>query len=656
MRNTVRAAATAATMLALGGASSAAAATPQRCARAPKFLCSSVQVPLDRTGAVPGMLRVRFAAQNRLKHGKVLIALTGGPGQSGVPFGPGFVEDLRPALRDHRLVVVDQRGTGGSNALNCPEVQTLDALAEILPEDVSACAKRLGPQRASYGSIETADDLEVIRRALRVPKLAIYGVSYGTWVAQQYARRYPDHVERLVLDSIVPPDNDPYDLRITRALPRVLRDLCARRACAGITADPVADLGAVVSEIQAHGRLRGAIRDLRGGRKRQGLSQYELLSLLVSSDLNPWLQARLPAALVAARNGDLTPLLRLRRDAGGPPQSIGELSAGLFVTTTCLDQPLPFSYSDSFAAREAAAAAALAALPAESFAPFDRETINRSSATQICLHWPDGAFRPESTDPLPDVPTLVLSGLADLRTPFEGAQSVIAALPHAEVVTLTGAGHSVLTADITGCVDRALTRFFGGRTVGTPCRGRDDGVRLAAVPPRRLADVAPTSGVPGARGRVLRAAVTTIGDAWTTDNESLYAGFQDSSGGGLRAGHFSIVPTGEGDLLIMRNMVYVPGVRVYGNVVAAGGSFTGRIRVFAGHMTGRLQIRDNRVSGRLGGRAVHATARALRKATIAANGPSPVGYDPLTVAPRRPHPSARSFRDGYRYAYAWRFR
>ncbi len=59
--------------------------------------------------------------------------------------------------------------------------------------------------RDSFASIDTADDIEAVRRKLGVDKLAIYGVSYGTWVAQQYARRYPEHVERLILDSVVSP-------------------------------------------------------------------------------------------------------------------------------------------------------------------------------------------------------------------------------------------------------------------------------------------------------------------------------------------------------------------------------------------------------------------------------------------------------------------
>jgi pimeloyl-ACP methyl ester carboxylesterase len=653
-RRAFRSAALGATLFVLG-AGPAHAAGPRACAHAPHFLCSTIQVPLDRTGTVPGKLAIHFAAQNRLKHsGKVLLALTGGPGQSGIGFGPGFAEDLRPALRHYRLVVMDQRGTGGSNVLNCPEVQALDALAEILSEDVAACARRLGPQRDSYASVDTADDIEAIRQALGVPKIAIYGVSYGTWVAQQYARRYPDHVDRLILDSIVPPDNDPWDLRITRALPRVLRGLCARGACKGITADPVADLDAVVAKIQAEGALSGNVRGINGGLHRESLTEYEFLSLLVASDLNPWMQARLPGAMAAARGGDLTPLLRMRRDAAGPPEGQSELSAGLFVDTTCLDQPLPFSYSDSFDVRAAKAADALAALPAADFAPFDRETIDRSSATQICLHWPDGTFRPEETGPLPDVPTLVLSGLADLRTPMEGALTVAQTLPHAQVVTLAGSGHSVLTADVTGCVDRSLARFFANKAVNNPCRGRDDSPRLAGVPPRRLADVAPTSGIPGPRGRVVRAAVATVGDAWTTDNESLYAGFQDASGGGLRSGRFGIIPTGSGDLLLMHRMVYVPGVRVDGAVVASSSRFTGRLRVFAGHLSGTLKLRNGRVTGRIGGHAVAASFRAVIGATIARV--AGLGYDQRRMADRRIDRSHRFFRDGYAYAYAWRFR
>jgi hypothetical protein len=136
---------------------------------------------------------------------------------------------------------------------------------------------------------------------------------------------------------------------------------------------------------------------------------------------------------------------------------------------------------------------------------------------------------------------------------------------------------------------------------------------------------------------VLRAAVTTVGDAWTTDNEALYAGYQDSTGGGLRRGHFTIVPTGNGDLLILRRMVYCRGVRVDGTILAAGNRFDGRVTVTAGRYSGRLRIGHGRVTGRLGRVRVKATARALRKAVIAR---AAAPLDPLvpTLRTRRPRP------------------
>ncbi len=602
----------------------ARADTARPCPGERGFVCSSVTVPLDRTGAVPGTIRIRFAAQDRLRRGKVLIALTGGPGQDGIPFGPSFAADLSPALHDHRLVVVDQRGTGRSSALSCPELQGLTSLQQVFPEDVAGCARRLGARRNAFASIDSADDLEVIRRALKVDRLALYGVSYGTWVAQQYARRYPEHVERLVLDSVVAPGGDPWDLGTIHAMPRVLRELCTHDACRRITADPAADLAAVVARMRASGPLRGRVRDVHGDLRTVTMTEYDLLGTLVSSDLNPWLQARLPAALAAVREGDLVPLLRLRRDGAGPPLGLADLSFGVFAATTCVDQDLPYAYADSFAERAARIVTALAALPDATFAPFDRATVDRSSAPQICLHWPDGSFRREATGPMPDVPTLILSGRTDLRTPLEGARALAAEVPHPQLVPVAGLGHSVLGSDSTGCVEVALRRFFAGRAAGSPCRGRSDALPLAPVPPRRLADVPGTAGVPGERGRVLRAAILTIADARTTDNEALYAGFSDDSGGGLRRGTFGILPVGDGDLLLLRRMVYVPGVVVEGAVISSGGHFSGRVRVDGPDgLSGVLDLNAGRVSGTLGGRQVHVSARALRDARVASRRPGP---------------------------------
>ena len=99
------------------------------------FRCGTLSVPLDHAAA-PGAsprLRLRFAAQRRPRPGgRLLIALSGGPGQGSVDAASSFAASLEPALRRYRLVVLDQRGTGRSGALNCPNMQR-PALARPVP-------------------------------------------------------------------------------------------------------------------------------------------------------------------------------------------------------------------------------------------------------------------------------------------------------------------------------------------------------------------------------------------------------------------------------------------------------------------------------------------------------------------------------------------
>jgi len=590
------------------------------------FTCHRIDVPLDRTGVVPGTISLRFAVADGPKYPQALIALTGGPGQPGVAFGPSFQNELGSVLKHRRLIVLDQRGTGGSYALNCPEVQTIDSLQPIYPGDVGGCADRLGPGRDGFASIETAYDIDAIRQALGLDKLSMYGVSYGTWVEQQYARTFPAHVDHIVLDSVVPPGSDPYDLRIPEAFPRVMKAICVKHGCRGITGDMYADLVAVVQRIQQQGPIAGFFFNARGGREPVKVSETDLLNILVSSDLNPFLMARLPAALFSARHGDDMPLLRLRRDAAGPSDGLGDFSSGLFVATTCLDQDLPYSYSDPIDVRRQKADAALAAVPEQDFFPFSRPAIDVSSVPEICLQWPDGSFRPEATGPMPDVPTLILSGTVDMRTSREGALALKSEIPHAQFLALSGSGHDVGDSDYTGCVDKGLQRFFADKTVGNPCRNKHVGATNAIVPPLSLSAVRPVPHLPLALGKVLRATATTVADAAFSDDEAYYAGFDDYSGGGLRGGHYTAITTGAGDLLLLKNVQYVPHVVVSGSAVLSGTTLVAKVRVTApGGISGRVTI-GRRVSGRLNGRVVSTTQKLLNRTRV---GGTPPAFRPV---------------------------
>ena len=204
----------------------------------------------------------------------------------------------------------DQRGSGGSGLLRCPELEKANILRAAGP--AARCAAKLGPRRDFYASRDTADDLESIRRQLGAAKLSLYGVSYGTRTAAAYALRYPARVDRMVLDSVVAPDGaDALSVDSFRAVPRVLRALCAGRRCDRFTRDPVADVAALTQRIGRRAACAVACPTPAGAPRAATLARYDVFSALVSGDFEPAMRTAFPGAVKAALDGDPAPLLRL---------------------------------------------------------------------------------------------------------------------------------------------------------------------------------------------------------------------------------------------------------------------------------------------------------------------------------------------------------
>src|SRR5581483_5570476 len=197
------------------------------------FICTDVVVPLDRSGAVPGTITLsvdELPPPVGTPRGAVFL-IAGGPGQgsaSTFDFASTNTVLLFQALfPGYTLVAYDDRGTGGSGLLNCPALQ-----AAVTPDGqdllASACAASIGPGAPFYGTADHVEDLEAVRNALGFDKIVLYGVSYGTKLALAYASAHPTHVERMVLDSVLPPDlPDPYSANVARAIPSTLSAFCA---------------------------------------------------------------------------------------------------------------------------------------------------------------------------------------------------------------------------------------------------------------------------------------------------------------------------------------------------------------------------------------------------------------------------------------------
>ncbi len=585
-------------LLALVAAPAAHAETPWgRCAGLGGARCTTVAVPLDRTGAVPGRIGLSVAHLDMDgPASRPLIYLSGGPGDAGVQELVDVVFGAPALAREFDLYGFDQRGTGRSGLLRCPALERDARLRSTAAgED---CARRLGDRARFYTTAASVEDLEAVRAATGREKVTLLGISYGTKLALAYARAYPQHVERLLLDSVVDPDDaDPFARSAYAAIGPSLRALCPR-SCRGVSADPGADLAALGARLRAE-PLRGAAYDVSGGRGERMLTPLALSDLLFDADYAPALRAGVPAAVRAALRGDAAPLLRLvatADDLAGLPGP-EEFSSARYAAS-CEETPLPWDPAAPLSQREAQARARADALGPGALEPFGFGVV-RADLIDLCLRWPGaGRFAPTSRAPYPAVPTLILQGGEDLRTPPAGSAAVAAAIPGATRVVVPGVGHAVLAADPSGCGLRALVAFSTARPVAPACARVPTHVPAAAIPPGSLDEVAPVAGLPAATGRTLGAVRLTLDDL-------AFALSLSDEGGGLRGGSYQLI----GDSVQVRGLEAVPGVRLSGRPA--------RLRV-AGPVSGTLRLAGGRLRGRLGGRAVSLSLRGSAAARLPA--------------------------------------
>jgi pimeloyl-ACP methyl ester carboxylesterase len=372
----------------------------------------------------------------------VLLMLTGGPGQPGVPLLARVRTYLDPAvLREYRLVMFDQRGTG-STGIDCPQLQNAVGGSDFLTppaEAVRECADKLGATRNFYGTPDTVEDIERLRQFLGQDRLTLDGTSYGTFTAAQYGLKYPDHVRSLVLDSVVPHGGiDPFSVDLMAATGKILAADCHRDpAC---TSDPVADLAWLVQ----HGEIDGAPLN--------GTSLMESLSILSLNSVNPTLQG-IPKVLKDARDGDTAALKELFQQSSSRGMAFSDLSAGLHLVTLCSDLRFPWGTSATPpAARKAALETAIRALQPSRLHPYDVRTARNLLMVEGCRMLPGtrASAYPASQELLPR--TLLLQGGNDLFCPPEWAAWAKDHARQARLVVVPGSGHGVQSsrADPTG--------------------------------------------------------------------------------------------------------------------------------------------------------------------------------------------------------------
>jgi pimeloyl-ACP methyl ester carboxylesterase len=590
--------------LVLGGAPAASAApTWQRCrdaeARDDGARCGVVRAPLDRSGHVPGSIGVYFELYGRLDRRRprlsTMVSIEGGPGYSTTSDRASRLALAGPLRTRRDLVLVDLRGTGRSAPLRCRSFD--EGLVPYLARS-GACARELGAATDLFGTHAAVEDLAAVLGALRTGPVDLYGDSYGSYFAQDFALWHPRMLRTLVLDATYAvPGTDAFWRDLAKATRDAIVRACARwPRCPVPAPQAIASIAAYVQEVRAH-PFSGVAPDADGTRRLVRVDENALVLTALGGAFTYVVWRDLLAAVAAARHGDRAPILRLVAENAVPAGGQGpvrDYSEGLYLAVICHDYPQPYDVSAPLAVRSAQFAASQAALRDADFAPFSAEAFTGTDYQGVgaCLRWPAPAHPDPPAPPgarYPDVPTLVLVGDLDSITPLDDSAVVARRFPHGRLVVIRNQVHVTALADHDGCAARIVRRFVRVESAGdTSCALRFAEVRVVRSFPRTVAEADPAARVRGDRStlrdrRAAAVAAAVVGDAlarWQIN----YSG----SDQGLRGGSFGY----EGDDV---QTFTFHRVRLVRDLAVSG---TARWTLASGAVVADLVLRDAR--GRLG--------------------------------------------------------
>ena len=411
--------------------------------------CATFAVPLDYAepdGASLDLFFARIPALTATPAPDPFVLINGGPGGSAVDLylqQRGAFELIR---RERDILLLDQRGTGRSlSGLDCelPEDFALEtARPEAIRATVDSCIAEFEHDPRFFTTSVAVRDLDRLRETLGIEQLNLYGVSYGTRVAQHYLRRHGEHVRSVVLDGVVPagltlgPD---IASDAQNALASIFARCAADRACAErfaglgerfeelrrrfagesielIVNDPVS--GAPESVVLDDSRLQGVVR------------------LMSYSDLTV---ALLPLVIDQAWQGNYLPL-----------------AAQAQLQIQAVADSIGFAMHNSVVCTEDAPWFPEEARPDAALLYLGTTVIDGLRA--ICESWPAGVIDEDFREPVVSAkPVLILSGEYDPVTPPAYAERVIAnGLSNARHLIGLGQGHGQVGV---GCVPRLLREF-----------------------------------------------------------------------------------------------------------------------------------------------------------------------------------------------------
>jgi pimeloyl-ACP methyl ester carboxylesterase len=383
----------------------------------------------------------------------IVVFLAGGPGQAAIENWPAVAGAFAPLRKHHHILLLDQRGTGGSNALTCKperekekekgadqiadEEANVDVLRRVTRECLAEVQKKADAR--FYTTTIAVHDLEAVRQALGAPSFDLVGISYGTRMAQQYLMRYPDGVRSMVLDSVVPNElifGADFAQNLETALKAQFYLCTQTAACAKAFGDPYASLTKLRDALRAKPQDYQFRDPTTFESTHRKLDDYALAGLVRMFAYSPETSALLPLSIAEALKGNYTPL------AGQTQLLVGDLSElrdnGMQTSVVCSED------ADLLTSRPQDAGTMLGTLLVDAI------------RTQ-CEIWPHGT-RPADfhTALKTDKPVLLLEGELDPVTPPRYGEQILTGLSNGRLLIAKGQGHNVIGR---GCTPKIVEDF-----------------------------------------------------------------------------------------------------------------------------------------------------------------------------------------------------
>ncbi|WP_232796866.1 alpha/beta hydrolase [Blastococcus atacamensis] len=431
------------------------------------FECGRTEVPIsyeEPAGATLPLFLVRATPAGQTERIGSLVVNPGGPGGSGADAAIGLALTLPPEiLARFDIVGFDPRGVGLSTPVECipaelkdrviaaeprpTTAEQLDAVFTLTQEVADGCAEEYGDALGTFNTVDTARDMEQLRKSLGDEQLTYLGYSYGTTLGSTYAELFPDRVRAMVLDAAVDPDPDLVaDAEASAAGFEAGFNAFAEN-CRGLIAGcPLGDdPRRFVEELLA--QAAGApIPSSEEGETRQATPGIVLTAVQAALyDTGSWPQ--LAQGLRAARDGDSKALFSLADEL------TGRLEDGTY--SNLLDANLAINCADTDETVETTEIRTVVADWSQKYPLFG---AGSAAGLYTCSVWEADRTPVPERDAAGSAPILVVGNQGDPVTPLPGAVDMAEELAAGVLLTWQGQGHTAYPK--TDCITAAVNAYL----------------------------------------------------------------------------------------------------------------------------------------------------------------------------------------------------